>query len=908
MLTIARWRLLASAIILLTALLTATFFHWGQAANLKAHDFLIEYGIITAVPEDLPLLVSVEAEDVNRLTLMPVFQNLESLGAEQLVVLPELSQQMASKDILPLLDSTAFSELLLLTTSEGASQSTTSPELSSSTSIDTATLPPPFFSNGYYRYIPRLSDDASHPLATKIRSGDNRNPKAINFLYQANGQPEVSAKQVATGQLIRDLVAGTSVLIELASAGSDPGYMVPGRSDAIDSLHIQGLIWTSLANDAAIDPYPVSAALLLVTLVFLVNLVILQWLPPLQSTLLSAVVAFLLIAAFTLTLRYGYQLLPLTELLTTQLVSLAFVFQAQRFNEARAVASMLADTNSLLSERLAPASFLQSDNPWAKIVVLINQQLNLSRSILLEKVPQDHRVQEIQALNCSIESIGERRRDYQRTPYSSAIEFGGPYRMDRSYFKETLDGELEYLVPLQFANEVMGFWALTVSPQPNWNETAFEGNVSDFAAQIAELLFHRNQWQKQRKLQVNMGARLMALEGGQRRYRELQTSLQLLEKRLDEMDDVFAGLGSAALLYDLFGQIKQTNQRLEQLAQESGFTPYSLTAAEFLCEVCDLDLDEARKELRHVTLKQEPVSLPVKPISQQRSYMLNVRPIRRTSVAADNTRLRGEIDPFQLVGILFEFVDISHTEALLAIRDDAFSRFSSDIRSPLNHITLAANRLKKLNTSPEATTKISTIDNSVSQVVRMVDGISQINVSGSDSYRRRSLALINPIRLVKQALTLVTESAQQKRLTLVEDWPYQVALALADNERLRQLITEVLTFLVHDASNNSSITVSVRHNERAGQREVVISMSNQGYGLPDSTLEKLLDRPASSLVGSEDLLEHTIGSLKNLAYWGARFEVESKLGEGFRFAIHLRAIGLDDKPSPAATPSTTGNG
>lgn len=895
MLKMARWRFLASALILLTALLMVTFFQWGQAANLKAHDLLIESSVIQAAPEELPLLVSVRTEDVNRLTLIPVFQNLYTLGAKKIVVLPELSQQLASNQMLPLLDSTVFTDLLLLTISEESFQSDLSSLLWSSTSFNPATLPPPIFSNGYYRYLPHLSSEGTHPLSSKLRTIKNPQPQGINFFYQRNGLPEVSATQVATGQLIPDLVAGTSVLIELSSAGSDPGYKVPGRTEAIDSLHIQGLIWTSLANDAAIAHYPILAALALVALIFLANLVILQWLPPLQSALLSAGVAVSLIAAFALTLRYGWQLLPLSELLATQFVTLAFVFQAQRFNEARAVASMLADTNSLLSERVAPTSFLKSDNPWAKIVVLINQQLNLSRLILLEKIPQDHRVREIQALNCSIESIGEKRRDCQRTPYSSAIEIGGPYRMDRPYFKETAAGELEYLVPLQFANKVMGFWALTVVPKSSWNETAFENNVSDFAAQIAELLFHREQWQKERRLQVNMGARLIALEGGQRRYQELQTALQLLEKRLDEMDDVFDGLGSAAVLYDLFGQIKQTNQRLEQLAQDSGFTPYSLTAAEFLCEVCELDLDEARTELRHVTLKQEPVSLPVKSISKQRSYILYVRPIHRKSAASDKNRLHGEIDPFQLVGILMEFVDISHTQTLLAIRDDAFARFSSDIRSPLNHITLAANRLKKLSPSPAATAKVSIIDNSVSQVIHMIEGMSKISVSDSGSYQRRSLVPVNLIRLVKQALASAMNGAQQKRLTIIEDWPFQVALALADNDRLRQLLTDLLTFLVSDASHNSAINISIWDQEDCGEREIIISIKNQGYGLPDSTLEKLLDSPASLLAGNDDLLEHIIGSLKNLTFWGARFEVESELGQGFRFAIHLREIGLDDK-------------
>ena len=889
-----RWRFPAIAAGLLVTLWTATALEWGRHANFYVHDILIETGWLSATQEKAPLLVSVDRTDTDRQTLLKTLANLHSLGASQLVVLPELSGHMASRRMLSLLEPLGFFDQLHWTIRPADTveqTSVASPQLPAAVTI----IPPPVFSMGYFRFIdtPAMENE---PLFSKLPAleGSPSLP-AINFLLMANGLPEVSARQVAGNQLIPDLVAGTTVLIELSSAGTSPGYPVPGQHTVLNDLQIQGLIWSTLANDAAIIPFPAWVSLVLVGLLFVFNLAALQWLPPVQGAAFSVFIALLLVAAAALTLQFGFRLFPLAELLSTQVVALAFVFQVQRNNEDQAVASMLAETNSLLSERYVPASFIQSDNPWSKIVVLINQQLNLERSILLEKVPRDHRVQEIQALNCNLDSIAEQRRDYQRTPYSTAIELGGPHQLDRPYFKEVEPGELEYLVPLQFASEVIGFWALTVQPQANWNQKAFENNVTNFAGQIAELLFHRDQWHQEQKKNSHLGIRLIKLEGGHYNHRQLQNTLRLLEKRLDEMEDVFAGLGSAALLYDLFGQIKQTNQRLEFLARETGIALYSMTAAELLCEVCNTDLDGARRELRHVTLKQEAIYLPVKAISQQYSYMLHVRPIRSSAVNMGNLDAGGNMEPFELGGILFEFIDISSTHELLAARDDILAEFSSGIRPILNRATEATDHLKKMTTgNPDASNQLSAIADAISQSGSMMDTMLKISYNNATLHKdSKAMDVVNPQRLMQNTLALATEKLQARRLRIIENWPTGVSLALADNHRLKKLLRELLAVLIDDATPDSTITLSVERLNHSGKTEVVITLSNQGYGLPMSTLEELMARPTSLLIGSQDQLEHLIGSFQNLAYWGGAYTAESNLGQGFRFSLRLLGVELN---------------
>jgi len=79
-----------------------------------------------------------------------------------------------------------------------------------------------------------------------------------------------------------------------------------------------------------------------------------------------------------------------------------------------------------LQDYMLPPDFYKLDEHWGQVITFVDQTLNLNRVIFLEKVEGDHRVREVQALRCSLDDIDERRRDFERVPYSDAIAEGGP--------------------------------------------------------------------------------------------------------------------------------------------------------------------------------------------------------------------------------------------------------------------------------------------------------------------------------------------------------------------------------------------------------------------------------------------------------------------------------------------------
>ena len=94
---------------------------------------------------------------------------------------------------------------------------------------------------------------------------------------------------------------------------------------------------------------------------------------------------------------------------------------------------------------------------------MINQSLNLKRMIFLERVPNDHRLKEIKAFECSIHDVVDLRRDYERTPYSTVIQEQKPLLQTKPYLLPLAVEDQQYLAPLMFAGDVLGFWAFTVA-------------------------------------------------------------------------------------------------------------------------------------------------------------------------------------------------------------------------------------------------------------------------------------------------------------------------------------------------------------------------------------------------------------------------------------------------------------
>jgi hypothetical protein len=202
---------------------------------------------------------------------------------------------------------------------------------------------------------------------------------------------------------------------------------------------------------------------------------------------------------------------------------------------------------------------------------------------------------------------------------------------------------------------------MTIAPDESFNETAFIKNVNRFANQVGELLFHYRVFETQDKTENNPIARLLTLNLAKPLSQQIKHSLNEMEQKLTTLEHVFNQIRSASVLFNLFGQVVQTNHALEQLAKQHHLPVFEMTALDLLCKVSKLDHESAKGKLRYLTLHKGEIYLPVQLDSKQ--FVLNVRTIE----SSDEKSSAGE--PFEVGGILFEFINLS--ELLDQIKDES---------------------------------------------------------------------------------------------------------------------------------------------------------------------------------------------------------------------------------------------
>lgn len=147
-------------------------------------------------------------------------------------------------------------------------------------------------------------------------------------------------------------------------------------------------------------------------------------------------------------------------------------------------------------------------------------------------------------------------------------------------------------------------------------------------------------------------------------------------------------------------------------------------------------------------------------------------------------------------------------------------------------------------------------------------------------------------QIVRDSLGLIQVVAAQKGLRLVNRVPAELPLVLADPDRLRQVLTNLLSNALKFTTNGH---IEVGHLQRPG--EVVIFVADTGYGILPEDLDRifekfhqqgnaLTDKPAGTGLGlsiCHEIMHHLGGSI-----W-----VESEPGRGSIFycalPIHLPA-------------------
>ena len=473
----------------------------------------------------------------------------------------------------------------------------------------------------------------------------------LNFSLSPAALPKFSATRLMTMDLMASQLQNKIIILGQHNAGLGVKLNAPKLQQSTNYLLLTAYIADTLDKQNSVFTLPLWQSALLLLGIALLLLFAFQKLSISYSIVLAVLISLSWFALGYFVLIWQQLFLPVGQMTIFTFITLLWVILVKKLHEDSELANLIGNIQQKMAGRYLPKSFIAQHSPWDAIIRLVTQQLALNKSIFLARKEGDHRLTEIRAVNCQLSDIKEMRRDYKRAPYSDALKEFGIVPINRPFFTELSDGELQYIVPLMYAGDVRGFWAMTVIPDSQFNQQAFERNVNAFAGQVGELLFHYRIYETQNDANDSALSQLLTLKLQEPLSQQVKTSIAEMEQKLTTLEHVFNNIRSATVLFNLFGQVVQINKSLEKLAATHQFSIFDMTALDLLCLVSDLDSEVAKGKLRFITLQKGDIYLQAQ--LDDKTYILNVR-------AVDSSQIQSASgEPFQVSGILFEFIDIA---------------------------------------------------------------------------------------------------------------------------------------------------------------------------------------------------------------------------------------------------------
>lgn len=504
----------------------------------------------------------------------------------------------------------------------------------------------------YQVRIPRANEMGCQSIWQKIFNYEAEQVQLIDFDLAVTALPKFTAERVLDVDVMSEQLENKIIFIGQKAAAFNVNIHAPKLQNLNDPLLLIAYLADSIDKQTTINqPSEITNIFIELALVF-VLLFCFQKLSLTNSFIIAFSSAFLWCLLSYFIIDFYHLFIPIGQYIVMTFITLFWVIIVRKISEDNELNAVVNNIQQKMMGRFIPQSFIEQASPWDPIIQLISQQLDLEKSIFLARKEDDHRVVEIRAINCDLNDIQEMRRDYKRTPYSKALKSLGVVQITRPFFTHIKEDEIEFMAPLVYAGDVRGFWALSVIPNKYFNQQAFEKNVNKFAAQVAELLFHYHIFKTTQASNRTLLNQLLTLKLHEPISEQVKQSINEMEQKLTTLEMVFNHTRSATVLFNLFGQVIQTNASLEQFAKQHHLAIFEMTALDLLSKCCHLDTETAKGKLRYITLNKAEIALPAKLDGQ--IYTLNIKALHTDG----SQTASGE--PFQVSGILFEFID-NHT-------------------------------------------------------------------------------------------------------------------------------------------------------------------------------------------------------------------------------------------------------
>ncbi len=711
------------------------------------------------------------------------------------------------------------------------------------------------YQNSYFNSNKSLELQASKEI---LNYDVNINQKYLVNFNGKNKFAKLSSHRVLQNGVIKELIEDKIVIIGFKKA--EIGLYTPLSEESISELEFFAYsLDTLLKNKPIMEFNLLYEAILLVVLVF-IGILFHGIIVSLSEWMILFIVGFYILVGF-LILNFFNIFIPLLEILIAVIGVSYLILKREAMLKHEEANKILIETTTNLKDKVLPESFYNSDKYWDDVINMINQTLNLTRVIFLEKVENDHRIKEIKALNCSIDSIIEMRRDYEREPFSTAIEKRSYIKIDptKREFLIALEDvkEEQYLAPLMFSGQILGFWAFGIEEINKKKIDRFDLIIANFTEQISELLYKRLQILNKKD---DNFLEILKFENDDLTYKELESSLKLIERRLLTLDNLINSLSTNTILYDIFGKVIQINNSMVKFLKELNLAPYNLNALELIVKLSNMSEFEIKTLLHDVVIEQNDFLLHTE--LENRDFYLNISPVTQND---ENINFE-DVYPFEVYGILVELIDVSKMRGTMEFKERVIKSISLQIERQLenfsknsssknqkiiNQILLNFNKLKDLTTQD--------IFNNI-QHYYPVDFMGELNI----------------------ATRYLEEKLKDKNLSLEFAITVGMHLIYATPYKLSEVFISIIELLEEDSTEDEQIYIDILSNS---DNYIEFHFKNVGFGVSNSELQKYL------FEGEEvesKIYKNIIITIKQIKKWQGEVKVYSEIGEGIEFIFKLK--------------------
>ena len=260
------------------------------------------------------------------------------------------------------------------------------------------------------------------------------------------------------------------------------------------------------------------------------------------------------------------------------------------------------------------------------------------------------------------------------------------------------------------------------------------------------------------------------------------------------------------------------------------------------------------------------------------------------------------VAPFLLSGILFEFVDITKVAQLLWPKGQILERLQWRLRNDLEALSAAGFVLRQsvhagereragtgkgsgTDADPEAGRRRKALW-AVDLIESKIEGIrSALEHQGPDldEFAGHEEPVFYPSNLQAALVDVIREltpAAMQREIRFEIEQPAVVGLVQAHPQQLVQLLKAVVTTLLGDAGNNTSVCIELA--EQEGHLEV--DFFNTGFGVPDERFQAYLRDPDYPAAEEFRQLRE---ALRPVGEWGGEVELHSEVGVGIWGVLRL---------------------